>query len=372
MSNQHTLDSLIPIAIEAALQGFFEVKEASGKPMILEDKGGCDACTYWDNHLEDVTKALFEKKTPEITVFAEETKDRNDSQWTRKQHKLWILDAIDGTPNFKDGLPQWGKAVAYLEGDECLINAIAIPSENALYVAQKGKGAFMINLLDRVFSCSPPRIGGATIRIVRRNYFVPDKDPIDNDCFVSSAINSWNYRGAFLPDDKILESYQEEVIKNAKPVMDKLGLKDFDLSATPIKPCSTTQKTSKIQVGYDLGYVDRGQKLTHIISRFSDDKSVYYTPCIGSASYGLCAVASGRLGAYMIIGVDINDIYPGMLLVKEAGGEVSDQFGNPITRESGTLIASANKDIHKFLLDSIRPATENKDIASIWKYRKAK
>ena len=135
---------------------------------------------------------------------------------------------------------------------------------------------------------------------------------------------------------------------------------------------STTQKKSKIQVGYDLGYVDRGQKLTHIISRFADDKSVYYTPCIGSASYGLCALASGRLGAYMIIGVDINDIYPGLLLVKEAGGMVSDQFGNPITRESGTLIASANKDIHNFLLEAIRPAAENNGISSIWKYRKAK
>ncbi|MHA1379361.1 MAG: inositol monophosphatase family protein [Candidatus Helarchaeota archaeon] len=74
-----------------------------------------------------------------------------------------------------------------------------------------------------------------------------------------------------------------------------------------------------------------------------------YVRQIGSAALELCMVASGRVESFFMIGVRSWDVAAGWIMVKEAGGKVTDFKGNPFTYDSKNLLATNGK-IHDELL----------------------
>lgn len=73
---------------------------------------------------------------PEHNIIDEEAGiiDRN-SEYT------WVVDPIDGTSNFANGLPHYGIMIGLLQGDSPIAGGIAIPAFSEIYYGQKGKGA---------------------------------------------------------------------------------------------------------------------------------------------------------------------------------------------------------------------------------------
>lgn len=57
--------------------------------------------------------------------------------------ELWIIDPIDGTRSFSRGIPEWCVMVSAAKKRQIFISAIYYPFKNALYYAEKGKGAFL-------------------------------------------------------------------------------------------------------------------------------------------------------------------------------------------------------------------------------------
>lgn len=53
-----------------------------------------------------------------------------------------VIDPIDGTSNFANGLPLFGIFMGILKDDVPVAGAIALPAFGDVYVAEKGKGAF--------------------------------------------------------------------------------------------------------------------------------------------------------------------------------------------------------------------------------------
>jgi len=74
----------------------------------------------------------------------------------------------------------------------------------------------------------------------------------------------------------------------------------------------------------------------------------------GSASLDLAWTASGRFDAYWERDLKAWDIAAGILLVREAGGEVSDLDGRDCMMDCGHILA-ANDSLHRTLLD-LHPA----------------
>ncbi|MDO9415154.1 inositol monophosphatase family protein [Pararhizobium sp.] len=70
----------------------------------------------------------------------------------------------------------------------------------------------------------------------------------------------------------------------------------------------------------------------------------------GAASLDLAYVAAGRFDGFWERGVDAWDIAAGMLLVREAGGWISDVDGGSNSLEDGTIVAG-NEHIRKALQD---------------------
>jgi myo-inositol-1(or 4)-monophosphatase len=76
---------------------------------------------------------------------------------------------------------------------------------------------------------------------------------------------------------------------------------------------------------------------------------------LGAAALDLCFVASGRYDAYWERDLQPWDIAAGLLIVKEAGGFVTDADGSPDMLAKGSICAG-NEIIHQQLLSLIRSA----------------
>lgn len=72
----------------------------------------------------------------------------------------------------------------------------------------------------------------------------------------------------------------------------------------------------------------------------------------GAASLDLCWVAMGRLTGFWHNGLHPWDTAAGVLIVREAGGKVTDRHGNPYELHHDTLVAS-NGTIHTVFLSGI-------------------
>ncbi|KKW16437.1 MAG: Inositol monophosphatase, partial [Parcubacteria group bacterium GW2011_GWC2_49_9] len=83
-------------------------------------------------------------------------------------------------------------------------------------------------------------------------------------------------------------------------------------------------------------------------------KAFLNTRVLGSGSLNLAFVAAGRVeGCYLALTSNLWDTTSGVLLVKEAGGIVTDLNGKPWDMKSQSLVAS-NRTIHARLLRNVR------------------
>lgn len=73
----------------------------------------------------------------------------------------------------------------------------------------------------------------------------------------------------------------------------------------------------------------------------------------GAAALDLCFVAAGRIDCYYEYKLNIWDIAAGILIVKEAGGEVTDYQGGQSYKEGDQVVAS-NKKIHPYVIDVLK------------------
>ncbi len=75
---------------------------------------------------------------PQHKVLSEETKFQELSL----PGSLWVVDPLDGTTNFSNGLHYWGVSIAYLQNGIPQVAALNFPLLGEMYTAEKGKGAW--------------------------------------------------------------------------------------------------------------------------------------------------------------------------------------------------------------------------------------
>lgn len=73
-------------------------------------------------------------------ILAEESEaEQSDSPWQ------WIIDPVDGTAPFKNGLPEFGISVGLLKDKEPVMGVIAMPALRQLITSRKGFGAKLMD-----------------------------------------------------------------------------------------------------------------------------------------------------------------------------------------------------------------------------------
>ena len=62
----------------------------------------------------------------------------------------WVIDPIDGTMNFLNGIPHFAISIGYEEDNEIKCGVIFDPIKNEMFSAEKGNGAYLNNSRIRV------------------------------------------------------------------------------------------------------------------------------------------------------------------------------------------------------------------------------
>ena len=127
-------DRLIDICKEAgrlALQ-YFKDQDT----LVIDHKGHQDFVSQADRNVELLTRELLAKAFPDDAIVGEEhAPSPGTSGFT------WVIDPIDGTTNFINGIPAWTVVVAGVRDGVTELGVIYDPCNDETYVATRDHGA---------------------------------------------------------------------------------------------------------------------------------------------------------------------------------------------------------------------------------------
>ena len=112
----------------------------------VSSKGPGDFVSSADERTEKILIEELQKAHPEYGIITEETGIINKSNTKNR----WIIDPIDGTMNFLNGVPQFAISVGYEEDNEIKCGVIFNPIMNEMFCAEKGNGSYLNNSRIRV------------------------------------------------------------------------------------------------------------------------------------------------------------------------------------------------------------------------------
>ena len=128
-------------ASKSLIRDFGEIEK-----LQVSSKGPGDFVSAADKKSEKIIIEELQKAHPEYGILTEESGEINKNN----KEKRWIIDPIDGTSNFLNGIPQFAISVAYEENNEILCGIIFDPIKNEMFFAEKNNGAFYNNQRIRV------------------------------------------------------------------------------------------------------------------------------------------------------------------------------------------------------------------------------
>lgn len=114
------------------------VRNAFSAPVVAEAKGSHDVVTATDRASEAMlAEILLGEGLPGDALLGEEGGARGGVGASR----LWIVDPIDGTVNFANGIPLFAVAIGLVVDDEPLLGVVYDPIRDELFAAERGAGA---------------------------------------------------------------------------------------------------------------------------------------------------------------------------------------------------------------------------------------
>jgi myo-inositol-1(or 4)-monophosphatase len=114
-------------------------------------KGKQDFVTAADSEVERLIIQRLAASFPRDAFLAEEGGASGSGD------AVWVIDPIDGTANFAHGIPHFCVSIALVSGAQLVLGAIAAPMYQELYLARRGRGAFLNGKAMRVSTVSDPR-----------------------------------------------------------------------------------------------------------------------------------------------------------------------------------------------------------------------
>jgi myo-inositol-1(or 4)-monophosphatase len=167
--------AVINVMVKAAHRAGRSLKRDLGEVENLQVslKGPRNFVTAADRRAEEIVREELAKARPDYGFLGEEGGARAGAD---KSHR-WIVDPLDGTTNFLHGIPHFAVSIG-LERDGAIVAGIIYnPANDELFVAERGKGAFLNDrrirvaarerLADAVVACGLPHYGRGDLALAR-------------------------------------------------------------------------------------------------------------------------------------------------------------------------------------------------------------
>jgi len=240
---------------------YMAVERKSFDDSKIETKGLHDLVSYVDKTSEEQIIKALQVLLPESGFIAEE-----GTNSTKGDRYNWVIDPLDGTTNYIQGLPIYSVSIGLLDNDELVLGVVYEVGHDECFYAWKDGGAFM---------------NGESIYVSKKG------DIQDSLLATGFPYNNFNKMDSFM-------KFLEWTMKNARGVRR-----------------------------------------------------------LGSAAADLAYVACGRFDAFWEYDLKPWDVAAGALIVKEAGGIVTDCNGGNNFLFGREIIAS-NKHIEKLILEKVK------------------
>jgi len=114
--------------------------------LTIESKGPQDFVSEADRNVEAMVRARLAAAFPDDAITGEEAAATPGSSGF-----TWVIDPIDGTTNFINGIPQWCVLLACVHQGRTVIGVVHDPVHDEMHHARAGGGAFCN---DRAIRCS--------------------------------------------------------------------------------------------------------------------------------------------------------------------------------------------------------------------------
>jgi myo-inositol-1(or 4)-monophosphatase len=225
-----------------------------------------DLVTEADLASEAFLRAELNQLYPEVGFWGEESNQQPQEEF------FWIVDPIDGTVNYANGVAFYAVNVGLQQGATALLGVTVEPFSGRIYWAVQGEGAFLREADGNQRRLRVNEVERLTRALVTTGFPYHRNDSADNN----------------------------------------------------------------------------SAEFTYFLRRCQAVR------CMGAAALDLVHVASGVMAAYWEDWINPWDAAPGVLMVREAGGQVTDYAGQPWRLTSRSLVASnGNPALHQAMLEGI-------------------
>jgi myo-inositol-1(or 4)-monophosphatase len=130
------------------LEAFLKRTDFSYKETFIKRKQKRDIVTLKDILLERKIINFIEKRFPyKCTIISEELRNK---EYNKTEEYLWVIDPVDGTVNFANGIPIYSTSIALLKDLVPIYGLVYAPKLNRIYRAIRGEGAFCNNKVIKV------------------------------------------------------------------------------------------------------------------------------------------------------------------------------------------------------------------------------
>ena len=131
-------EELKRIALKAVREAGAILMKYFGKAQSIDYKGEINLVTEVDRQSEEAILSIIKDSYPDHRILAEETGDSGESSSFK-----WIIDPLDGTTNYAHGYPCFSVSLAIEQEGEVIYGAVYDPVREELFIAEKGKGAYL-------------------------------------------------------------------------------------------------------------------------------------------------------------------------------------------------------------------------------------
>lgn len=137
MQGSANLNVMIKAARKAGRSLIKDFQEVENLQVSAKSAG--DFVSRADIAAEKIIKEELTEARPTYGWLGEES----DSEAGQDPTRRWIVDPLDGTTNYLHGLPHWAVSIALEHKGQIVAGVVFDASKDELFVAEKGKGAWM-------------------------------------------------------------------------------------------------------------------------------------------------------------------------------------------------------------------------------------
>jgi myo-inositol-1(or 4)-monophosphatase len=129
---------MIQAVVAAAQDAGRIIQKVRESDFEVESKGDAGPVTRADREAD----ALLKSRLLELDPAGWLSEETADDPARLKSSRLWIVDPLDGTKEFVQGLPEYCVAIALVEAGQPILGVVHNPARGETYWAERGAGAF--------------------------------------------------------------------------------------------------------------------------------------------------------------------------------------------------------------------------------------